>query len=612
MTAGLASSLSGIIVPPAQVSADLADGVLRIQGTPGPDTIIVQQINNIITVNGVAGTFNASLVQKIEVDGGAGGDAIYLNSESVSGQQALQARCLVRGGQGNDLIVGGAQSDWLFGDGGSDKIRGKGGHDFIDGGAGNDGLFGDAGNDIIYGDVGDDNIRGGTENDRLVGGAGTDHLWGGKGNDLLDGGAGIDYLSGDAGYDALYDNAGNYVFDTSATLHLDHSKFSWFDTHLQDVKLRSLARFLDRDGLTRVDMLALYGQVEHDSLVSPAEFADLQNLATGPAFLAMSDDIRNLSGKVANGNPANQHYQGAPLGNLQAGSSAEQLGKLVDKWFLGQDHPAILPTQQYKHIPGSLFLDAGADEPGQGGISYTDIRQGRPGNDDCYLLAALAETALKDWGAIHDMFTDNGDGTYAVRFFHNGGAVDYVTVDGYLPTVRDGIPGHDLPSYIGSSVYAHWESAAGNELWVALVEKAYVQLNEERWIGQDGTNAYQGIAGGLAEDSMTHITGRDAHSHSYIRYADRDAVISAFTAGQLVALGTNPDADLVTADVVHDHAYAMVGYDAATQIFTLFNPWGTAGGYVPIGLTYQFKPGMLHLTWDEIFRDGFINWHHTR
>ena len=54
----------------------------------------------------------------------------------------------------------------------------------------------------------------------------------------------------------------------------------------------------------------------------------------------MPSYVQVLAGDVVNGNPANAHYQGAPLGNLAAGSSAAQLDDLIDKWFYGTDLPA--------------------------------------------------------------------------------------------------------------------------------------------------------------------------------------------------------------------------------------------------------------------------------
>src|SRR5262245_48018977 len=92
---------------------------------------------------------------------------------------------------------------------------------------------------------------------------------------------------------------------------------------------------------------------------------------------------------------------------------------------------------------------------------------------DCYFLSALAETALKDSVSIHQMFIDNGDGSFTVRFFKpvNGQMVaDYVTVDRYLPVNAN-----------GQFVYANTRDFATNvhnDFWVALAEKAFAQINE--------------------------------------------------------------------------------------------------------------------------------------
>jgi hypothetical protein len=40
------------------------------------------------------------------------------------------------------------------------------------------------------------------------------------------------------------------------------------------------------------------------------------------------------------------------------------------------------------------------------------------------------------------------------------------------------------------------------------------------------------------------------------------------------------------------HVYALTGYDAVTQTFTLYNPWGVG--------TSAGQPGWLTLTWDRV------------
>src|SRR5262249_54490441 len=180
-------------------------------------------------------------------------------------------------------------------------------------------------------------------------------------------------------------------------------------------------RRLDADhSLSRNDMLTIFRSVEPGN-VTGAELTDLKTLASNSAYLGMPDSVRDLSSKVVNSDPANAHYLGHTLGNLYAGSSGTQLESLLGKWFLGKDHPAAASNTHYAYAAGTLF--------GSGPV-YTDVVQGQPG--DCYLLAGLGEAAFRDVSAIRSMFTDNGDGTFTVRFYHNG-TPTYVTVDRNLP-----------------------------------------------------------------------------------------------------------------------------------------------------------------------------------
>ena len=56
---------------------------------------------------------------------------------------------------------------------------------------------------------------------------------------------------------------------------------------------------------------------------------------------------------------------------------------------------------------------------------------------DCYFISSLGTIAKASPAAIRNMFIDNGDGTWTVRFYANGTA-DYVTVDNMLPTDSNG------------------------------------------------------------------------------------------------------------------------------------------------------------------------------
>jgi hypothetical protein len=338
----------------------------------------------------------------------------------------------------------------------------------------------------------------------------------------------------------------------------------------RDAELNALSQQLGADGsFDRYDMIQLLRSAGDNESVDATELADLQAIISPSAPIVIPEYVRVLANKVINGDLANRHYQGTALGNLTAGSSTVQINNLVDKWFYGTDRP--ITSYGYGLAEGVLFKD---------GVQETDVKQGIA--VDCYLLAAVGAVAQRSPQNITQMFIDNGDNTYTVRFMNNGVA-DYVTVDRYLPSTAG-----------GNFVYCNMGTKLANpenELWVALLEKAYAQINESGWIGQDGTNSYDGIASGYVELSMTQITGRAARQQRL----NETAFAAAVQAGEMVTINTPQVVQSV--DVVKDHAYVVTSYNAATQKFTLFSTWGAAGNKDGQGV---FKPGILELSWGEI------------
>jgi hypothetical protein len=347
----------------------------------------------------------------------------------------------------------------------------------------------------------------------------------------------------------------------------------WFAANLHDAALQSLARQEASDNvLSRQDMLNIFGQVEKDGTVTANELGDLKQIVARSSWFTTDNYVDVLAMDVVAGNPANAHYQSSPLGNLAAGSKASQLEKLVDKWFLGQDHPATMSGVTYVQATGSLFPHAPV---------YTDVRQGLLG--DCYYLASLAETALVSPSLIGSMFIANGDGTYTVRF-NNNGKSDYVTVDSKLPVDR-----------WGNYVYDNYGLNVNNKsapLWVALAEKAYVQMNESRWLRTDpadiGQNSYNAISGGYMFEALNQITGKTG-AYSWV---GKNTFTAAYAAGKLITFGSYDQPG--DPSVVGDHAYAVVSYNKTTQQVTLFNPWGINNGYAP---------GLVTLSWAQMQQD---------
>ena len=195
---------------------------------------------------------------------------------------------------------------------------------------------------------------------------------------------------------------------------------------VNDQGLRNLSRSLAADGtLDRADWLRLFTQVQADGTVSGAEYNDLGDLLhpsrvtfTATVGFTLPAAIRVLAGKVVDGNAANARFQGGALGNLQSGSAAGAAAEAGRQVVLrGRPPRGRGRRRPTASVGGALFVN---------GISYTDVAQGAVG--DCYLVAALAGIARFSPQTIQQMFTDNGDGTFTVRFYRNGVA-DYVTVD---------------------------------------------------------------------------------------------------------------------------------------------------------------------------------------
>jgi Calpain family cysteine protease len=362
-----------------------------------------------------------------------------------------------------------------------------------------------------------------------------------------------------------------------AQLRFTVKEGDWYDNNLSDFYLTHLTRAFAADGsLSRSDMMTLLRESEDNGGVDATELTDLRRIQSSMSGW-MTEAVSNLTNKVVNSDAANSR---SGIGNLFAGSSSGQMESLIGKWFMGTDRPDAISynrttSYSYSYAGGSLF---------QGGISYRDVDQNNVG--DCYFLAGLGAAARQSPSIISSMFTDNGDDTFTVRFFKPDGSRDYVTVDRFLPT-----------SSWGGAVFAGWGggdvSEANNELWVALAEKAYAQINESGWIGQDNTNSYNGtslsatpvrdngggINGGGASIALQQITGHAVTNESvtdnflWWRVSDdADEILAAFNSGKMVTLDTD---DAPSASIVDNHVYTLVGYNASTDTFQLWNPHGS-------------------------------------
>ncbi|KAM3104920.1 C2 family cysteine protease [Phormidesmis sp. 146-33] len=372
---------------------------------------------------------------------------------------------------------------------------------------------------------------------------------------------------------------------TGATINynLGVSTGDWYTDYLSDFGVVAQARLAGADGwIDRNEMLSILRQTEDYGTIDATELTDLRTVLSGLGH-AMPESVRNLANKVINSDPANT--RGSYIGNLLGGDSSGKMESLIGKWFLGSDRPIADPMTMYQRANGSLFVD---------GISWQDVDQGGVG--DCYFMASLAAVARTDHTIIDNMITDNGDDTFTVRFYNNGSA-DYVTVDRFLPTQENGF------FYANNSSGKRFDNNT-NELWAALVEKAYAQVNESGWLGRDNTNSYAGINSGFSAPVLSQITGRGTEGNRHVSSGtwlwekdDIGYIINAFNANKPIVLGTPSEVD--NSRIIATHAYTLIDYNAGTGRFTLFNPWGV-----------NAKDGIVSLSKDEVI-DNFAIWSTT-
>jgi hypothetical protein len=343
----------------------------------------------------------------------------------------------------------------------------------------------------------------------------------------------------------------------------------WFSQNLNDPGVAAVARkqFALHDALAYRDMLALFRQADSGSTISADQLQSLRAVVANASRFDIPEAVEALASKTVNNDPADLHYRGHRLPALSGGVSSFVLRDLVNKWFLGLDHPRAIGA--YSAVGGVLFA--------RGGPSYADVCQGYVG--DCWLLASLAETAYRKPGIIQSMFTANGNGTWTVRFYING-KPDYVTVDNQLPS--------------GGTLY---DLIAGRPLWVALAEKAFVQENVTGRLQTTfpGANFYGALDGGDPSVALAAISGLPTSDFN----VDPSQLGTAWKKGQLLAL-TTPDHP-TSGLIVPDHCYAVLGYNQMTGAVTFLNPWGMGGGY--LGASGAYYPGYVTIPGKALTRN---------
>jgi Ca2+-binding RTX toxin-like protein len=255
-------------VPPSRagtIVANVADGILTVNGTTGGDDVTVRCESAQVTVNhnhSSGGPTACADLRRILVVAGEGPDRVNLGDVTTTAFDRLTATS-VSGQLGDDALIGSEIGDDLIGGGGVDSLRGGKGRDHLTPGPGGGEAIGGEGRDTVAvagdddwkindarvrsvqaaeittlgsielaavtggpgsnlisggsftgnlrlkGRGGDDLLQAGEGDDRILGGDGNDFVRAGSGDDELEGGTGDDSLSGESGNDELSGGGGD-------------------------------------------------------------------------------------------------------------------------------------------------------------------------------------------------------------------------------------------------------------------------------------------------------------------------------------------------------------------------------------------------------------------
>jgi Calpain family cysteine protease/Bacterial pre-peptidase C-terminal domain/FG-GAP-like repeat len=329
----------------------------------------------------------------------------------------------------------------------------------------------------------------------------------------------------------------------------------WFGLNLKDVGTIDLVRTAANDGqLDRKDMLKILQGMEDGGVVDNSELADLKKLlqANEEKLFSISESVRYLSNKIA--------IESAP------NSNTEQFEYEIGKWLKGQVAPTAVFHRnggttfnlQYKEFTGSLF---GANKEARiGGIDQLQF-------GDCVLFSSLGATFApqsSDAGnssskTINEMLIDNGDNTYAVRFYNTDQKAEWVTVDNRLATYNGAIFGANTK----------------DGLWAPIIEKAYAQWFELKE-GSSTKTGWDIIGNGdYYNVGLQRITGRTNTSY-YKNEAAYDysftLIKDALVKGQAIIAGATNNPNLID-----DHAYSVTNAyidSKGQERVVVRNPWG--------------------------------------
>jgi hypothetical protein len=236
-----------------------------------------------------------------------------------------------------------------------------------------------------------------------------------------------------------------------------------------------------------------------------------------------------------------------------------------------------------KAAPHTLFV-AGAPH-------LSAIHQGRNGN--CWLLSTIGAMISRNPDEVRKLIHDEGGGQYTVHFARHNFKVRGPTDAEIATYTADGADGDWL--YVIESAIGQCRENYNHATRV-------VEAADEAMAGGSGPLAFQDI---LGRDCDRVAISPQKPQHDVVRRT----LTRAFNQRLLVILGTGGEAaKKLPQGISHGHAMALIGWDAARDTVTIWNPWGN--NFEPKGNSpgdgYKTVNGVFSMPVVELQR-GFLN-----
>jgi hypothetical protein len=215
---------------------------------------------------------------------------------------------------------------------------------------------------------------------------------------------------------------------------------------------------------------------------------------------------------------------------------------------------------------------------------------------DCWLVASVGSLTVHRPDGLRQLVRVEPDGSYTVNLF---GAAPI-----HLPTLTD-------------AQRAMGAVSAGDGAWVAVIEQAMGRAMSVEHGGSVDVDGNDKIIGGDSQVAIGFLTGHKVHRITFPltvtrRAAERDKylaearkfLVETIGAHREITAGIDPprtktdDLPKIPPGFGIHHVYAIVDYDAKTDMLTIWNPWGQnrePKGAEGLVNGYSVKSGQFHI-----------------